>query len=232
MVVRVIRLAVTPSTQDVARRLPIGSCVVTDYQTAGRGRRDRRWEVPPQTALLASFVLPMRRLALFAAGVAAAEACGPRVRLKWPNDLILDDAKLGGMLAEQRKERCIIGMGINLHWAPPGGTRIDRDRDELLSVLCVQIERWFGASDDDLLATWRLRTDTLGRTVRVQLPDGVVEGRAERITVDGALVVAGRVITVGDVVHLRPAPTAAAAPSPPARATPPPQADRTASAQR
>lgn len=228
---RVIRLAVTPSTQDIARRLPIGSCVVADYQTSGRGRRDRRWDAPPQTALLASFVVPLRKLALFAAGVAAAEACGSRVRLKWPNDLLLDDMKLGGMLAEQRGQRCIVGMGINLRWAPPDGARLERDRDELLGQLCAEMGRWFEASDEDVLATWRWRSDTLGRTVRVELPDEVLEGQAERITVDGALVVAGRVITVGDVVHLRPAPAAGEGcrqPGPEARPRP---ADRTAWAQ-
>jgi BirA family transcriptional regulator, biotin operon repressor / biotin---[acetyl-CoA-carboxylase] ligase len=214
VVLRVVRLAVTPSTQDIARRLPVGSCVVTDYQTAGRGRRDRRWDAPPQTALLASFVLPMRRLALFAAGVAAAEACGPRVRLKWPNDLTLDDAKLGGLLAEQRGERCVVGMGINLQWAPPGGARLDRGRDELLEAVCAHLGRWFAAPDDEVLATWRLRSDTLGRMVRAHLPDGVLEGRAERITVDGALVVAGRVLTVADVVHLRSEAAAARAHAP------------------
>lgn len=206
--------------------------MVADYQTAGRGRRDRRWEAPPQTALLASFVVPMRRLALFAAGVAAAEACGPRVRLKWPNDLLLDDVKLGGTLAEQRGQRCVVGMGINLHWAPPDGARLDRDRDELLGELCAEMTRWFEATDEDVLATWRWRSDTLGRIVRVQLPGEVLEGRAERITVDGALVVAGRVITVGDVVHLRPAPAAAEGSRPPAPAARPRPTGRTASAQR
>ena len=88
------------STQEVARDLPLGSVVVAEHQTAGRGRLDRRWEAPPGTALLASFVLEPRALLSLAAGVAAAEACGGRVRLKWPNDLMLGERKLGGILVE------------------------------------------------------------------------------------------------------------------------------------
>jgi BirA family transcriptional regulator, biotin operon repressor / biotin---[acetyl-CoA-carboxylase] ligase len=209
-------LAVTPSTQDIARRLPAGTCVVTDYQTAGRGRLGRRWEAPPQTALLASFVLPTRPLALFAAGVAAAESCGAAVRLKWPNDLLLGAAKLGGLLAEQRQDRCVIGVGINLHWAPPDGSRLGVDRDLLLDILCERLEHWFTATDLEVLAAWRLRADTLGRRVRVQLDTGTFEGLAEDIAPNGALLVGGRAVTTGEVIHLRSggAPAAAHPPGP------------------
>ncbi|HYM66538.1 MAG TPA: biotin--[acetyl-CoA-carboxylase] ligase, partial [Patescibacteria group bacterium] len=55
--VRVHRMGSVTSTQDVARSLPIGSVVVAEHQTAGRGRLDRRWESPPGSALLVSFVL-------------------------------------------------------------------------------------------------------------------------------------------------------------------------------
>ena len=203
-IVLVVRLAVTPSTQDIARRLPVGTCVVTDYQTAGRGRLGRRWDAPPQTALLASFVLPIRPLALFAAGVAAAEACGGGVELKWPNDLLLDDRKLGGLLAEQRRDRSIIGAGINLRWSPPGGACLRIERDELLEQMCERMEHWFAAPDDAVLDSWRLRAATIGRLVRIELPGETFEGHAEGICPDGALLVSGRRVTVGDVIHLRP----------------------------
>src|SRR5579871_523576 len=111
---RLIRLAVTPSTQLVARAMPVGTVVVADHQTAGRGRLDRSWEAPPSTALLASFVVRFHPLASLAAGVAAAEACGPEVRLKWPNDLLVQGRKLGGVLAEAHDGKAILGVGINL----------------------------------------------------------------------------------------------------------------------
>src|SRR2546430_13279898 len=85
---QVLRVGSVTSTQDIARELPVGSIVVADHQSAGRGRLDRRWEAPPGTALLVSFVLARNRNPVLspAACVAAAHACGPSVRLKWAND--------------------------------------------------------------------------------------------------------------------------------------------------
>ena len=200
---RVIRLATTPSTQDAAGDLPQGTVVVADQQTDGRGRLGRRWEAPAGTALLASFVLPARPLASLAAGVAAAEACGERVRLKWPNDLLLEGRKLGGILVERRGERCLVGVGINLSWAPPGAARLEAEREELLQRLAAGLERWFSAADAEILAAWRRRADTLGRRVRVELPGESFEGTAEELADDGSLVVDGRPVAAGDVIHLR-----------------------------
>src|SRR3977135_4681483 len=103
----VVRFESVTSTQDIARPLPIGSVVVAEHQTAGRGRLDRRWESPPGTALLVSFVLAPNPILSLAAGVAAAEACGSGVRLKWPNDLLLSGAKVGGILVETTPNRAI-----------------------------------------------------------------------------------------------------------------------------
>ena len=201
--VTLIRLASTPSTQDVARGLPVGSVVVADQQTSGRGRLGRRWEAPPGSGLLASFVLPVRPLASLAAGVAAALACGDSVRLKWPNDLLVDGRKLAGILVERRGERCVVGIGVNLTWAPPGAERLEADREGLLERLRAELERWFAATDSEILAAWRARSDPLGRRVRVELPGETFEGRAEDVAEDGSLMVDGRAVTAGDVIHLR-----------------------------
>ncbi len=211
---QLICLAETPSTQDVARPLGLGSVVVADHQTAGRGRIGRRFEAPPGTALLASFVLAARPLASIAAGVAAAHACGPRVRLKWPNDLLLGGAKLGGILAEARPGACIVGVGINLSWAPAGAASLGGSRDRLLERLVTELGRWFAAPSEEVLEAWRALSDTLGRHVRVDLPGESFKGLAEAIADDGSLIVAGRVVAAGDVIHLR-AGAAPAAPRPP-----------------
>jgi biotin-(acetyl-CoA carboxylase) ligase len=158
--VRIIRLAVTTSTQHVARNLPVGTCVVADQQTAGRGRLDRTWETRAGSALLATFVLPARPLALFCGGVAAADACGPQVRIKWPNDLLLGGAKAAGLLAEQRGERCLLGMGVNLRWAPAGAATLDADPDQLLSSLIDSLETWWKAPAADVLEGWSARPPT------------------------------------------------------------------------
>src|SRR5467141_1435799 len=110
---RFVHLESVTSTQDVARDLPIGSVVLADHQTAGRGRLDHRWETPPGTALLVSFVLAPNPLLSLAAGVAAVEACGSGVRLKWPNDLLLGGRKVGGILVDATPAKAVCGIGIN-----------------------------------------------------------------------------------------------------------------------
>jgi BirA family biotin operon repressor/biotin-[acetyl-CoA-carboxylase] ligase len=190
------------STQEVARSLPIGSIVVADEQTSGRGRLDRRWEAPPGTALLASFVLAPHPLLSLAAGVAGAEACGPQVRLKWPNDLLIEGRKVGGILIELTAGKAVTGIGVNLTWAPEGAARLDQPRDELLARLRTALRMWTSASPDDVLRRWRELSDTLGRRVRVELLDRVIEGVAKDVDSRGALLVDGVAVIAGDVIHL------------------------------
>jgi BirA family biotin operon repressor/biotin-[acetyl-CoA-carboxylase] ligase len=198
----VIRLESVTSTQDVARTLPIGSIVIADHQTAGRGRLDHRWEAPPRTALLASFVLAPNPLLSLAAGVAAAEACGGGVRLKWPNDLLLDGRKVGGILVEASPAKAICGIGINLTWAPAGAGRLDQPRDQLMERLRTEMTRWCSAPADKVLNRWRELSDTLGRKVRVELPDRTFEGVADEVNARGELIVDGVEVSAGSVRHL------------------------------
>jgi BirA family transcriptional regulator, biotin operon repressor / biotin---[acetyl-CoA-carboxylase] ligase len=199
---KVLRLGSVPSTQDVARALPIGSIVLADHQTAGRGRHDRRWEAPPGTALLVSFVLAPSRLLSLAAGVAAAEACGPRVRLKWPNDLLLDGRKLGGILVEVHGAKAVVGIGINLTWAPEGAAMLGRPRDEVFDRLTLELATWTPAPDEKVLARWRELSATLGRRVRVDVAGEVTEGVATDIGPSGELIVDGQSFVAGSVTHL------------------------------
>jgi BirA family transcriptional regulator, biotin operon repressor / biotin---[acetyl-CoA-carboxylase] ligase len=225
---------------DLARAgAPDGLVVVADHQTAGRGRRGRRWESRPGGSLLVSVVLrPVPPLVTLAAGVAAAEACeavaGRPVRLKWPNDLLVDGhRKLGGILSELVGDAAVVGLGVNLTWAPPGAASLgpsgpgsgpgsgmagpsgpgsgvagpsgpgsgvagpEVDRDVLLAAYLDGLAR-----PDGLLDRYRARCETLGRRVRVELPGETVEGRATDVDEEGRLVVDGRRIGAGDVVHL------------------------------
>jgi BirA family biotin operon repressor/biotin-[acetyl-CoA-carboxylase] ligase len=199
----IVRLATVSSTQEASRDLPVGSLVVADHQSAGRGRLGRRWETPPGSALLATYVAPLHPVASLAAGVAAAEACGAPVKLKWPNDLLLGERKLGGILVELRPDRALVGIGINLSWAPSGGARLERDRDQLLGALLPRLERWLTADTGQVLERWRELASTLGRRVRVELPGEIFEGLAEALEDDGSLLVSGRRVGAGDVIHLR-----------------------------
>jgi BirA family transcriptional regulator, biotin operon repressor / biotin---[acetyl-CoA-carboxylase] ligase len=198
----ILHLASVTSTQDVARDLAIGSVVVADHQTAGRGRLEHRWDAPPGTALLASFVLAPNRLLSLAAGVAAAEACGAGVRLKWPNDLLLDGRKVGGILVEATPTKAICGIGINLTWAPDGAASLNQPRDQLMATLRRAVERWCSAPPDEVLIRWRELSDTIGRRVRVVLSNRVIEGVAQDIDPSGELIVDGAVVSAGSLIHL------------------------------
>lgn len=199
---RIIHLESVASTQDVACHLPLGSLVIADHQTAGRGRLEHRWEAPSGTALLVSFVLPPNALLSLAAGVAAAEACDQGVRLKWPNDLLLGGRKVGGILVEATAAKAVCGIGINLTWAPEGGATLNQPRDWLLDRLRTAIEGWTSARPEEVLARWRELSDTIGRKVRVELPDRAFEGVALAINERGELVVDGAVVSAGSVRHL------------------------------
>jgi BirA family biotin operon repressor/biotin-[acetyl-CoA-carboxylase] ligase len=199
----VVRVESTESTQNLARDLKIGDIVVADHQTGGRGRLGRRWEAPRGTALLASFVLQVHPLASLAAGVATVDAVGRGARLKWPNDVLLDGRKLAGILVEMDGRRCVVGIGVNLTWAPPGAAMLDVPRDELLERLRGLLARWFSAPGAEVLEAWRERSDTIGRLVRVELAGQAIEGVAEALGDDGSLIVDGRAHSAGDVIHLR-----------------------------
>jgi BirA family transcriptional regulator, biotin operon repressor / biotin---[acetyl-CoA-carboxylase] ligase len=199
---RIIRRTSVTSTQDLARHLAIGSTVIADHQSTGRGRLDHRWEAPARTALLVSFVLAPHPLLSLAAGVAAAEASGTGVRLKWPNDLMLGERKVGGILVEATPAKAICGIGINLTWAPDGAAQLNQTRGPLLRRLRPAVRRWCSAPPEDILARWRQLSDTLGRKVRVELPGRSFEGTAQDIDMRGELIVDGTIVSAGSVIHL------------------------------
>jgi BirA family transcriptional regulator, biotin operon repressor / biotin---[acetyl-CoA-carboxylase] ligase len=218
---------------------PPGLVVVADHQTAGRGRLDRRWESPPGANLLVSFLLRPGcgagdvHLCAGAVALAAADACrevaGVEPVLKWPNDLLLDGAKLAGVLAEAEfagkiLKAVVVGIGINVAWPGPpeaGGTCLDDvsrtprplEREVLLLQLlkaleprCELLEEAVGRRD--LADEVRGRCATLGQRVRVMLAGEELIGRADAIDDAGRLVVetasGPRTVSAGDVVHLRP----------------------------
>jgi len=199
---RVVRLGSVTSTQDVARDLPIGTIVVADHQEAGRGRAGNRWEAAPGTALLVSFVVRPNPILSLAAGVAAAESCGPEVRLKWPNDLLAGGRKLGGILVEASPLKAVCGIGINLTSAPEGAARLEQPADELLARLTEKMDFWCSAPPEAVIGRWRELSATLGRRVRVDLAGESFEGVADDVGGGGELIVDGRRVIAGSVTHL------------------------------
>ncbi|NOZ95368.1 MAG: biotin--[acetyl-CoA-carboxylase] ligase [Acidobacteria bacterium] len=205
-------LGVTASTQEDLRRwaahgAPSGALVVAEGQTAGRGRRGRRWQSPPSKGLYCSVLLrglPVGKLPLLglAGGVALAEATGVG-RVKWPNDILgPDGAKVGGVLMEaqtngEEAHVVILGLGVNLEPAdlPDHAAALSRysrvSRTDLLVAFVQRLEHWLDRLDrpGEVLAAWRRRDVTLGHQVRVRTRQGVVEGRAVGVRTDGTFVV-------------------------------------------
>ncbi len=199
------------------RSLPDRSVLRADHQTAGRGRLDRRWDAPPGSNLLASLLFRevpadpgelMRRVAL--AAVDAVRPLSSRSpALKWPNDVLLDGRKLAGLLAQRTEDgSVVVGIGLNVGWAPDGAARLDADVSpgEVLARLLAS----YDSLPEDVEARYRSTLATLGARVRVELPDGHVVGTAVDVERDGRLVVVDECaishrLSIGDVVHLRPA---------------------------
>ena len=214
-----LHVAEVASTQDLAFAQPLPArgvtVVLADRQAAARGRRGRRWQADAGgdveralcVSLLRRFDLPPRALAALgpAVGVAVARSLrglGADVRVKWPNDLVCGDAKLGGLLIEARGHAVAIGLGLNLAldalpgveqpWtdlrragvaAPVRAGVLGAVLDSLLPAL-VLFEREGIAA---FAGPWAALDALKGRPVRVLLDDRVVEGEALGLADDGGL---------------------------------------------
>jgi BirA family biotin operon repressor/biotin-[acetyl-CoA-carboxylase] ligase len=214
----------TASTQDVARRWVEsggdaldGATVVADVQTAGRGRLGRAWVAQPGDALLLSYVSAAGSLnhdqltsATAVALAEAIEAVGPTlsVRIKWPNDLLVDGRKLAGILVERSRGAAIIGIGVNVA-ATPGqhtdaaclrGLGVTADRLTLLDETLRRLDAALtGAAGGDHVAAWRARCLGFSGPVRLQSDGRIVEG--EVLDVDPAQGLLMRTRD-GAIVHL------------------------------
>jgi BirA family biotin operon repressor/biotin-[acetyl-CoA-carboxylase] ligase len=205
---------------------PDGLVLVADHQSAGRGRLDRRWEAPEGANLLVSILLrpdldPSQWFRCTnAVAVALVEACashGVLARIKWPNDVVVtttggDTAKLAGILAEVAGDAVVVGLGCNVGWPAademPGATSLvargaSVTRAQLLDDVLARVDEQAA----DLHERYLARCASIGREVRVALPDGSqVGGTARTVDEQGRLVLetadgTRHAFTVGDVVH-------------------------------
>lgn len=235
-------LPATPSTNAVvAERARAGAAdglvVATDHQTVGRGRLDRVWETPAGTALTFSVLLrpdipggrwPWLPLLTGVAVVGGLRQVGVQAVLKWPNDVLIGDRKLAGILVERVEApagvpsgpAAVLGVGLNVAMSAaelPVQTATslaveghDVEREVLLAAILASLRSARGLLGDPagLRAAYLDLCVTVGQQVRAELPGG---GRllGEAVGVDGVgrLVVRGeageQAVAAGDVVHVR-----------------------------
>jgi BirA family biotin operon repressor/biotin-[acetyl-CoA-carboxylase] ligase len=221
---RVSRCGSTNSVLLAEKNLAQPVLLLADEQTAGRGRRGRRWHSTPGDGLTFSLAVvlrrPLRELAALSlvAGVAVARALHAlgvtRAALKWPNDIVVDGAKLGGILVETKSNgggaiKAVIGVGINLRGAAGLRARVRRDVAALEQFIAVpdpeQIATAIGNALIESLAAfeahgleavradWERLDAHAGQKLRVRLADGrVLTGVASGLEPDGALRLATR----------------------------------------
>jgi BirA family biotin operon repressor/biotin-[acetyl-CoA-carboxylase] ligase len=211
-----------------------GLVLRTNFQLAGKGRAGRVWEAPAGSSLMFSVLLrppvSATHLQLVVAAVAlsvrsaVAERVGVVPALKWPNDLLIDDRKVAGVLAEivttPAGPAIVVGVGFNLTSHPDLATATDLleatghtlDAVSLLEGTLVALADRRRLLDTAagcalLREEYEAALDTLGRSVRLETPRGNVHGRAVAIDETGALVVerdgSREVFGVGDIIHLR-----------------------------
>ncbi len=200
-----------------------GDVIVAEYQSAGRGRLDRTFEAQPGSALLFSAYIEPRRhrdewgFIPLLVGLSVAEVLGIEFYTKWPNDILSDGGKVGGILCEVHGDGIVIGIGLNVSMTEqelpvPTASSIlltvgrAPDRNELLTAILKEIAfnlaEW--ESGEDLIDDYLDSSATMGKRVSVQLPDGrKIEGVAAGISNNGELLLdSGEVISVGDIIHL------------------------------
>ena len=230
------------STMDMALQLgikgtPEGTLVLSETQNKGRGRMGRPWSSPKYKGIYMSLVLKPRLLPvqlpiltlLSAVSICEAvrEMTGLEAKIKWPNDIMMHNKKLGGILTELNAETdavrfVVIGIGLNVNsdrkTLVSGATSLKEERGEPTSRISL-LQELLGRLEANYLSfqkngpavitdKWRQDNVTLGRRVRVAFYRHFLEGQAVDIDSDGALLLRRdsgitQKVTAGDVVHCR-----------------------------
>ena len=212
-----------------------GAVLLAEHQIAGRGRGGRAWTAVPRGLVIVSVAISADGvdehqwgLLPLLAGVAVSDtlaAVGIRAGVKWPNDVLIDGAKIAGILAEvaSPKPVVVLGIGLNVEVRPEeiGQTQatsvralgVSAGRTEIARILLrelgTRIRAWQAGGAAALLADYRERSATLGRPVRALLPGGKeIVGTATDVDAQGRLCIdtgdGTEVIAAADIVHLRP----------------------------
>ena len=191
------------STNKVAADYPIGSVIVANSQTSGRGRYGHTW-VSDKGNLYMSAVLKtydeQTPLMAFVVAVSVADALGKTgfsPQLKWPNDILLNGAKLAGILLEQVDDKLIVGIGVNCASCPDNlpypATHLNGKigADQLADLILEQLMYWTGLFETDgfmpIYHKWKSYAVGMGQTITVRLPNETLQGIFKDLSESGAL---------------------------------------------
>jgi BirA family biotin operon repressor/biotin-[acetyl-CoA-carboxylase] ligase len=204
------------STNDIALEMARagaqeGTVVTARGQSKGRGRRGRRWLAKPGESILMSVILrpklPLNRYSelSFVAAVALAQClrtqCGLEVSLKWPNDALIGERKVAGILVEAGQGAAIIGIGVNVNQSgfPPEladtaaslaiETGAELDVDALMQSVLKYLFAAYQLPFEEILARWRKYMWGLGCSVEVITEGEAISGAIAGVDEDGALLV-------------------------------------------
>jgi BirA family biotin operon repressor/biotin-[acetyl-CoA-carboxylase] ligase len=232
----------TSSTMDIAIELGLkgsseGTVVLAETQTKGRGRLGRHWFSPKYKGIYLSLILRpkilpksapiLTLLSAVSMWEAIKETCGLDTQIKWPNDILLHNKKIGGILTELNAETdairfVVIGIGLNVNndkkTLAPGATSLkEQIKEEINRISLVQeimrkIETNYllfqKEGSEPIIEKWRNYNITLGKRVRIICQKEHLEGEAINIDADGGLLIrqdSGLIekILSGDVIHCR-----------------------------
>ena len=210
-----VALDTVGSTNDEAARLadsgaPEGTVVWSREQTGGRGRRGRRWSSPLGNLYTSTILRPdcaaSRAAEIgFVAALAVADMvpAGREVRVKWPNDVLVDGGKVAGILLESavgdggRILHVVAGIGVNVGFAPqlpdmryPGaalGGTVETALGKLVAALARRVGEWRRSGFAAVRSQWLAQAGPLGAVVDVRLGEGLVRGRFAGLDHEGAL---------------------------------------------
>ena len=207
------------STMEIAREMAAdkvseGTVIIAEEQTSGRGRLDRAW-LSPKGSLAMSVVLhpgldtlpQLIMVASLAVVQAIEKVTGLKSAIKWPNDILLNDRKVCGILIESefngnRLNFCILGIGININFDPLSfpdiatiATSLSHELDREISktdftcALLIELEHLYlkTQTGSSLYQEWQQRLDTLGKSIRVNTGNSIEQGKAESVAENGNL---------------------------------------------
>lgn len=203
------------STNDEAGLLaeagaPEGTVVWAREQTGGRGRRGRVWASPVGNLYCSTILRPDCLAAQaaelsFVAALAVADIVpsGRALRLKWPNDVLVEGGKIAGILPESsigargRADHVVLGIGVNVGFAPdlremryPGaclGGTVEQALERLTHALSYWISAWRNSGFDPIRTAWLAQAGPLGADVDVSMGKDLVRGRFAGMDREGAL---------------------------------------------